>query len=75
MSWGGNKDIGAPHKSDFNRNFPATIRLAAPSFHPVGATMTRKLSPLTFAIALALAAPAAMAQETSPPSEAQTLDP
>lgn len=36
--------------------------------------MTRKLSPLTFAIALALAAPAALAQETSPPSEAQTLD-
>ena len=35
--------------------------------------MTRKLSPLAFAIALALVAPAALAQETSP-SDAQTLD-
>ena len=36
--------------------------------------MTRKLSPLAFAVALALAAPAALAQETSPSSDAQTLD-
>lgn len=36
--------------------------------------MTRKLSPLAFAVALALAAPIAQAQETSPSSEAQTLD-
>lgn len=36
--------------------------------------MTRKLSPLAFAVALALAAPIALAQEAPASSDAQTLD-